>query len=47
VKEAEEIMKEEKQKCKARIKEIEDEFNSKERTLMDKLKREMNQLIQE
>lgn len=47
VKEAEAIMKEEKLKCKERIKEIEDQFNIKERTLMEKLKKDMNQLIQE
>lgn len=40
-------MKEEKQKCKERIKEVEDQFNLKERSLMDKLKKDMNQLIQE
>lgn len=45
VKEAEAIMKEEKQKCKERIKEVEDEFNMKERSLMEKLKKDMNQLI--
>lgn len=37
----------EKQKCHERIKEIEDEFNEKEKVLLDKLKRDMNQLIQE
>lgn len=40
-------MKEEKQKCKERIKEVEDQFNIKEKSLMEKLKKEMNQLIQE
>ncbi len=47
VQEAEETMKREKQKCKERIAEVEREFLDKEKVLNDKLKREMNQLIQE
>ena len=39
------IMKEEQKKCKARIQEVEEEFGLKERSLMDKLKKDMNQLI--
>lgn len=42
VKEAEQVMETEKQRCKERIKQVEDEFNLKERTLHDKLKRDMN-----
>jgi hypothetical protein len=42
VKEAEQAMESEKQKCKERVKQVEDEFNLKERTLQDKLKRDMN-----
>lgn len=42
VKEAESIMKEEQQKCKDRIKQIEDDFLTKEKHLYDKLKRDMN-----
>lgn len=45
VKEAEEVMEKEKQKCKERIKQVEDEFNIKEKTLHEKLKKEMNGLI--
>ena len=45
VKEAEQIMETEKQKCKERINQVESEFNLKERTLQEKLKRDMNQLI--
>lgn len=47
VKEAEATMEREKRECKDRIQEIEDQFNAKEKTLHEKLKRDMNQLIQE
>lgn len=42
VQEVEVLMKEEKKKCKERIQEIENEFNLKEKTLLDKLKKDMN-----
>ena len=40
-------MEKEKRKCKERIEEVEQEFNEKEAYLQEKLKKEMNQLIQE
>ena len=47
VREAMETMEQEKRKCKERIQEVEQEFMDKERTLQDKLKKDMNALIQE
>lgn len=47
VREAMETMENEKRICKERIQEVESEYIEKERTLHDKLKREMSALIQE
>ena len=45
VKEAEDIMKQEKKKASERVQQVEREFNEKEKTLTDRLKHQMNQLI--
>jgi hypothetical protein len=47
VREAEETVKRERKKAEERVATVEREFNEKERNLMDKIKREMNTLIQE
>jgi|LauGreDrversion4_2_1035121.scaffolds.fasta_scaffold120653_2 hypothetical protein len=45
VREAEETVKRERKKAEERVATVEREFNEKERNLMDKIKREMNNLI--
>ncbi len=45
VKEAEDTMKREKKKAEERVALVEREFGEKERTMMERLKREMNTLI--
>ena len=45
VKDAEEKSEKEKRKCQEKISTVEREFNEKERTLHEKVKREMNKLI--
>jgi len=47
VREAEETVKRERKKAEERVATVEREFNEKERSLMDKIKRDMNGLIQE
>ena len=47
VRQAEETMQEERRKNKQRIEEVEREFFEKEKELTERLKRDMNQLIQE
>jgi hypothetical protein len=47
VREAEETVKRERKKAEERVATVERELNEKERNLMDKIKREMNTLIQE
>ena len=45
VREAEDTVKRERKKAEERVATVEREFNEKERNLMDKIKREMNNLI--
>jgi hypothetical protein len=45
VREAEETVKRERKKAEEKVALVEREFNEKERNLMDKIKREMNNLI--
>jgi hypothetical protein len=47
VREAEETVKRERKKAEERVATVEREFNEKERSLMEKIKRDMNGLIQE
>ena len=47
VKDAEDKMQREKVRCQEKVSSVEREFNEKEKHLMDKLKREMNTMVQE
>jgi Skp family chaperone for outer membrane proteins len=45
VKDAEEKLQKERIKCQEKVSQVERDFNEKERSLMEKLKRDMNNMV--